>query len=258
MPRLPIPGSDDGTWGNLLNEFLEVEHNANGSHNVTLGGDLSGLTTNAQIVAGAVGSTELATDAVTDIKVSSSAAIAQSKIANLTTDLSNKANTTHTHVISDVTSLQIALDNKVDDSEKGAVSGIATLDGTAKIPVAQLPNAPITKPLMYSYTGTLALAVGAFRLYNDTGTAWTIVGVRASAGTAPTGASLIIDINIDGLTIFTTQANRPTIVASANTSGNVINMNITSIANGQYLTVDIDQIGSTVAGSDLTVQVEVI
>ncbi len=258
MPRLPVPGSDDGTWGNLLNEFLEVEHNADGSHNLALGGDLSGSSANAQIVAGAVGSTELATDAVTDIKVSSSAAIAQSKIANLTTDLSGKASTTHAHIISDVTSLQTALDNKVDDSEKGAASGVATLDGGTKIPVAQLPNAPLTKLLPYSFTGTMAVAAGTFRLYNDTGAAWTILGVRASVGTAPTGASVIIDININGTTIFTTQGNRPTIAVSTNTSGNVTNMNVTSVTSGQYLTVDIDQIGSTIAGADLTVQVEVI
>jgi hypothetical protein len=31
MPRLPIVGSDDGTWGTLLNEFLSVEHNADGT-----------------------------------------------------------------------------------------------------------------------------------------------------------------------------------------------------------------------------------
>src|SRR5579859_3830704 len=31
MSRLPIPGSDDGTWGNILNDFLDVEHNADGS-----------------------------------------------------------------------------------------------------------------------------------------------------------------------------------------------------------------------------------
>ena len=31
MARLPIPGSDDGTWGNVLNTFLEVEHNSDGS-----------------------------------------------------------------------------------------------------------------------------------------------------------------------------------------------------------------------------------
>ncbi len=31
MTRLPIPGSDDGTWGDILNTFLGVAHNADGS-----------------------------------------------------------------------------------------------------------------------------------------------------------------------------------------------------------------------------------
>jgi hypothetical protein len=31
MARLPTPGSDDGTWGDVLNEFLSVEHNDDGS-----------------------------------------------------------------------------------------------------------------------------------------------------------------------------------------------------------------------------------
>lgn len=30
MARLPIPGSDDGTWGDILNEYLSIEHNADG------------------------------------------------------------------------------------------------------------------------------------------------------------------------------------------------------------------------------------
>lgn len=31
MPRLPIPGQDGGTWGNLLNEYLSVSHNSDGT-----------------------------------------------------------------------------------------------------------------------------------------------------------------------------------------------------------------------------------
>lgn len=31
MSRLPNPGSDDGTWGDILNNFLSVEHNADGT-----------------------------------------------------------------------------------------------------------------------------------------------------------------------------------------------------------------------------------
>lgn len=128
VARLPQPGGDTGTWGDILNDFLLQAHKTDGtlksqvvdtvsladaaittgklstgtaptsgqvlSFNgsglvwVTpsggsgpLGGDLTGTTSNAQIAAGAV----------VDADVSASAAIAQSKIANLTADLAAKA-----------------------------------------------------------------------------------------------------------------------------------------------------------------------
>jgi uncharacterized protein YvpB len=31
MARLPAPGSDDGTWGSILNEFLQISHNPDGT-----------------------------------------------------------------------------------------------------------------------------------------------------------------------------------------------------------------------------------
>ena len=31
MARLPTPGGDDGTWGDVLNDFLSQEHNADGT-----------------------------------------------------------------------------------------------------------------------------------------------------------------------------------------------------------------------------------
>jgi hypothetical protein len=31
VSRLPTPGSDDGTWGTILNDFLSVEHNGDGT-----------------------------------------------------------------------------------------------------------------------------------------------------------------------------------------------------------------------------------
>lgn len=104
----------------------------------------------------------------------------------------------------------------------------------------------------FSATGPLTIGVGTFRFYNDSGRSLTFVSIRASVGTAPTGAAIILDININGTTIFTTQANRPTIAAASNTV-KTANPDVTSIADGSYITVDIDQVGSTVAGSDLTV-----
>ncbi len=37
--RLPTPGQDDGTWGTILNDFLSVEHNPDGT--LKAGGSLS-------------------------------------------------------------------------------------------------------------------------------------------------------------------------------------------------------------------------
>lgn len=107
----------------------------------------------------------------------------------------------------------------------------------------------------FSRAGTLAVAVGTHRLYNDSGATLTIKAVRASVGTAPTGAgsSVTIDVNINGTTsIFTT---RPTIAAGSNTSGKVTTFSTTTISDGSYFTVDIDTVGSTTPGSDLTVQI---
>ena len=79
-----------------------------------------------------------------------------------------------------------------------------------------------------------------------------IIDAAAMVGTAPTGASLIVDVHLNGTTIFTTQANRPTIAISAFDSG-LATPDVQVAAAGQYFTVDVDQIGSTIAGSDLTV-----
>ena len=83
---------------------------------------------------------------------------------------------------------------------------------------------------------------------------YVIEEVRLAVGTAPTGASIIVDVNINGTTIFTTQANRPSIAAAA-TDGTSITINVTAVAINDILTIDIDQVGSTVAGADLVVQV---
>lgn len=72
------------------------------------------------------------------------------------------------------------------------------------------------------------------------------------ANTAPTGSSLIFDVNKNGTTIFTTQGNRPTIASSGNSSSAAI-PDVTTLTTGDYLTVDIDQIGATVPGANLTV-----
>ena len=105
----------------------------------------------------------------------------------------------------------------------------------------------------FSVPDDVVVASGAARLYPPTNL--TIVTVRASLGVSPVGASVIVDVHKNGTTIFTTQANRPTIAASGNVSDLEV-PDVTALTSTDYLTVDVDQIGSTTAGSYLTVVVE--
>lgn len=107
--------------------------------------------------------------------------------------------------------------------------------------------------LPFSRSGALAVVVGQGRFYFPF--AATILGVQASVGTQPTGSGVIVDVDKNGTTIFTTQANRPTISAATNVSAIKV-PDITTYAIGDYMSVDVDQIGSTVSGSDLTVVIQ--
>jgi hypothetical protein len=106
----------------------------------------------------------------------------------------------------------------------------------------------------WAFSGTAVVTTGKARWYNRTGRTLTVVGCWAAANTAPTGAALVCDVNKNGTTIFTTQGNRPSVAISGN-GGTMATPDVTSVADGDYLTVDVDVIGSTIAGADITVGV---
>lgn len=106
----------------------------------------------------------------------------------------------------------------------------------------------------WAFTGTAATTTGKVRWYNRTGRTLTIVGAWVAANTAPTTQAILADVNKNGTTIFTTQANRPTTTVG-NGGGLSAAPDVTSLADGDYLTVDIDQVGTGTAGADVTVGV---
>jgi hypothetical protein len=108
----------------------------------------------------------------------------------------------------------------------------------------------------FGLTAEGALSVGAnpLRWYNVTGYTRTIKKVFLAASTAPVGAAVIVDIHKNGTTIFTTQSNRPQIASGANT-GQSTTIEVPTWLDGEYLTMEIDQVGSSTAGADLVVHV---
>lgn len=50
MARLPIPGSDSDSWGDILNDFLTTSHNTDGSLKIETDGTLSGKADDTAVV----------------------------------------------------------------------------------------------------------------------------------------------------------------------------------------------------------------
>ena len=104
--------------------------------------------------------------------------------------------------------------------------------------------------------GTLTIGAKPQRIPNVTGGTLSILGVRLDVATAPTGQALVVDVHKNGVTIFTNQANRPQVAVGA-ASGSSSAVDVPAWADGEYLVVAVDQVGSLVAGADLTVTVVV-
>ncbi len=190
MARLPIPGSDNGTWGTLLNDYLSQAHNSDGTLKVgsTSGTgaeqtankgaangyaslDSGGKVPTAQLPTSATGVQSLtAADATITIGGTSTnptvgvGTIPESKVTNLITDLAAKANaattitagtgltgggdlsTNRTLTVSYGTGAGTAAqgnDARITGAEqttnKGIAGGYAPLNGSSKVPTANLP-----------------------------------------------------------------------------------------------------------------------
>lgn len=105
----------------------------------------------------------------------------------------------------------------------------------------------------FTAPGTLTVYTGKARWYAPD--EFDIEAITVSCGTAPTGSSIVVDININGASIFTNPANRPAIFEN-NFFATSVSPDSTVVLQNEYLTVDIDQVGSTFAGSDLVVVIQ--
>lgn len=100
---------------------------------------------------------------------------------------------------------------------------------------------------------TTALTTGTAKVTFRMPYAFTLTGVRASVTSAPTGSVLTVDINEAGVSILSTKL---TIDASEKTSTTAATPAVISdsaLADDAEITIDIDGVGSTIAGAGLKV-----
>ena len=111
-----------------------------------------------------------------------------------------------------------------------------------------LPDLVVTVP----WPGVLSVTDIPYRLHMPY--PCSAASCSITAGTAPVGADLIVDVKKDGSTIYTTAANRPTIPDGEHRSSWAL-PDVGILSEGSYLTFHIVQVGSGTAGSDLLIAV---
>jgi hypothetical protein len=81
----------------------------------------------------------------------------------------------------------------------------------------------------------------------------TLLAVRAAVNTAPTGSTLIVDINEAGVSVLGTKLSIDASELTSTTAASAATITDSSLADDAEISIDIDQIGSTVAGAGLKV-----
>lgn len=95
---------------------------------------------------------------------------------------------------------------------------------------------------------TTALTTGTAKLTWRSPCAMTLTGVRLSAITAPTGATLVVDINEGGVSVLSTKLSLDATEKTSTTAATAAVISDSTIADDAEMTADIDQVGSTIAG----------
>jgi hypothetical protein len=103
------------------------------------------------------------------------------------------------------------------------------------------PGAPAWNFLTFSAGAPGTPGVGKSFVYNDMDRTLQIVSVRVTAASV-SGQPLVVDINKNGVSVFTNQANRPQLPVSA-VPGTVRTtaIDVSALLSGESLSVDVDQ-----------------
>jgi hypothetical protein len=155
------------------------------------------------------------------------------------------------------------MSNRLDNSARQGNELLIDELGVDTVELHQIDFNPI---FTFTYSGNLGIEDTAYRLYNDTGSARTFKFVRASVGSTPTGSYVLVDVKMNGTSIFNQTLNlygtvplpdQRLVLQEGDYTVTSTPLDGLIWAPNDYLTVSIQHIGTTFAGADLTINVVV-
>jgi hypothetical protein len=96
---------------------------------------------------------------------------------------------------------------------------------------------------------TVGTAKVTFRMQHG----FVLSDVRASVTTAPTGSAITVDINKNGTTVLSTKLTIDATEKTSFTAATPPVISVAELADDDEITIDIDVVGSTIAGAGLKV-----
>lgn len=146
-----------------------------------------------------------------------------------------------------ITSVTLSTDNPGTDDLSGTLHAYIEKEGV-------LPTTGYTQSIVLDVGDeTTALTTGTAKKTFRMPYAFTLTDVRASVTTAPTGDSIEVDINEGGVSILSTVLSIDATEKTSTTAATPAVISDTALADDAEITIDIDQIGSSVAGAGLKV-----
>ena len=125
-----------------------------------------------------------------------------------------------------------------------------------KVPVSVMRKAFSTSPIQfYASDLTSALTVGLLEVEIRLPYGFFITEVRAGVKTAPTGDDLIIDLLEDGVSFLSTELSIDAGEKTSVTAAIPAVISVPTLVDDRVITVDISQIGSTIAGAGLFITI---
>jgi hypothetical protein len=153
----------------------------------------------------------------------------------------------------DITTAGKALLDDADAAAQRTTLGLATVASTGAY--VDLTGKPAVSDvyIIACSDETTALTTGTAKASFRMPYAGTLTAVRATVKTAPTGAALQVDINEAGVSVLSTVLSIDAGENSSTTAATPAVISDSALADDAEITIDIDQIGSTVAGAGLKV-----